>query len=387
MTLADYPDEGESDAPPDADTLERWGYEHEGPEPGVPLAPAPTATPVPVADAGQGRDKPWHTYDSGAIFAAPWQDTPLLCPGLDLGVGRPCGLVGAPGVGKNDTAQAVALAVATGTPAFGLFPVTQGNVIHLTWDMGARPTALRYRRLAAGMGLRVSDLAGRLTLCTPTITLVGDGPGTIAAFRKQLAGYALCIIDNLRAATPGKDENASDFADYVSRLGVAASRENCTVLYMHHSKKGGGAELEDARGSGAILGASGSLWTLARDGEARKLTHVRQHECSEDPQPALWLTREKVPQPASDIDLGSQVAWRIVATRDSPSRAALALQARVLAAVAAAPGCGSVQVRDAVGGKADAVASALAVLAATGKIVDRGPAPGVQNKPRCWHAS
>jgi len=360
----------------EAATLAEHGGEHEAealahgggarlatPPPG-PLATAPTAEP-------QRGAAPWHALETDAVFGAPWHDVPLMCPGLDLGPGRPCGLIGAPGAGKNDTAQAIGLAVATGLPALGLFPVRRGRVLHLTWDMGARGTALRYRKLAAGMGLTRADLAGQLTLCAhPAITLVGAERAIVGAFAARFEGYELVIVDNARAATPGVPENESEFGEYVNRLGRAAERTGSTVLYLHHAGKGERSGIDAARGSSAIVGASGAVWTISgRGAEPRKLTHERAHEMSDGLRPPVWLTRAAAPH--TDIDLGPHVPWRLVGSLEEPASPGEDATSAVLAAVRAAPGSSASEIAASARKRKADVLAVLAGLTARGIVSAR----------------
>ncbi len=323
---------------------------------------------APAAAPPEGHDQPWHTYSAASILGGTWAPVAWVCEGLDLGPGRPCGLVGSPGAGKNEAAQALGLAVASGRPAFGRLPVRRGRVLHLTWDMGARGTSLRYRRLAVGMGLRRADLEGHLVLCAhPAISLVGNPQAIVAAFAERMAGFDLVIVDNARAATPGVSENDSEFGEYVARLGMASERVGATVLYLHHTRKGGQGGIEDARGSSAIVGASGSVWMLSgRGDEPRELTHERGHECTDTLKAPLWLVREPAAQGVSDIHLGGHQAWRLVAQDDAPHDDET--EGAILAALEGGGMLGSNELARAVKGRKSAVHAALRSLVQMGRV-------------------
>lgn len=241
-------------------------------------------------------DPAWRPLDTAAIFDEPLPDFPMLVPALDLGAGRPCGLVGGPGSGKTLTAIAVAIGVMTGRPIFGELAVgDRGRVVHITYDMGRRAVALRYRQIANGLGVSPEEIRGRLIVAAhPRIYL--NSEGAFPAIAKLLDGAALCILDNARDSAPGADENESTFGALLTGFGGACEAAGCVGLYLHHTKKGSGEELVSGslRGSSAILAASGSIWGLEGEGdEERVLRHLRPHDMSDGLLEPLTLLVEK----------------------------------------------------------------------------------------------
>jgi hypothetical protein len=241
-------------------------------------------------------DPHWRTYSAHLIFEADMPEIKWLCRDLDIGSGRPCGLWGAPGAGKNVTAQALALAVASGRPAFGRYPVNRGRVIHISYDLGIGAVSLLYRQLANGMGLDVDHVWDRLEVCahpTPKLT----DPKARHVFAKRLKGFDLAILDNARQAAPGVDENDSDFGGYLAAFGAAADDCRCVALYLHHLRKnsdGSAPSIDSGRGSGAITAASGTIWAVDGAGsDPRRLTQLRTHDTSRDFKAPLWLTLER----------------------------------------------------------------------------------------------
>lgn len=305
----------------------------------------------------------WHGYESDVVFLAPYEDVPLLIPDLDIGLGRPTGIWGAPGAGKSDMVQALALAVMSGKPAFGRFPIAHrpnsGRVVHLTYDMGLRATALRYRRLANGMGLTPQDVEGKLLLCAhPPITLTSAGAAR--AFRELLEGCDLAILDNVRGASPGVDENDSRFGELLSLYGAAAESAGCVPLYLHHTRKGksdGRADgIDLARGSSAIVAASGCVWLIEgqRD-EPRHVRQLRMHDSSDGPRPEFVLVRHPAPPGPNAFDVGTRPSWRLLAV---PSASGNGVRDRVLRALTRGPAA-ITALRRAVGGDAKANAEQI----------------------------
>lgn len=334
--------------------------------PATPTAPLPPAAP-PASLVVPG--DPWHTITPAAMWAARLTPVDLLVPEMDLGRGRPCGLVGAPNAGKNDAAQSLALAVASGRPAWGKVVARRGRVLHLTWDMGDYATILRYRRLANGMGCTFAELAGNLEICDhPIATLCAADAEK--AFVARCKGFDLVLVDNLRSAAPDGDENSSEFGRYVVLLGVIAARTHATVLYLHHTGKDGQGQ---GRGTGAIQAASGAIWRIeGRGDEPRHLTQERKHDNSNREHPDFWVKREELP-PDAPFDTAGEPSWRDTWCAAKPPKSpAAARSAAVAAFVKANPGCGADAIRRAVKGKAEEVDAAVASWVEKGRIEDLG---------------
>jgi hypothetical protein len=261
----------------------------------------------------------WHGYDAATVMHGAYEEVPLLIPDLEIGQGRPTGLWGAPGAGKNDAVQAIALAVISGRPAFGRFPVGHrpngGRVVHITYDLGLRATALRYRRLANGMGLTTADVpTDSLMLCAhPPMHL--STRDARKAFSELMQGYDLAILDNARGATPGVDENDSAFGALIALYGAAAESVGCVPLYLHHTRKlrdGETVSIDQGRGSSAIVGASGCVWMISGSGaDPRRMTQVRQHDSSDGPKDPFTLAR--VERQGGAFDTGGRVSWKLEA--------------------------------------------------------------------------
>lgn len=277
-------------------------------------AELPDWSEVPDTEARQAPVWPkWNAYNARQLFTSEAPSVSWVCRDLQLGPGRPCALAGAAGSGKNDTAQALALAVVAGLPAFGRWAVTSGRVVHLTYDMGYAGTQLRYRRLANGLGLTLAQLDGRLTTCIrPPLNLTSDGiEGELC---ELLEGHTLCVLDNLRDATPGVDENDSRIGNYLAKFGAACERTGCTGLYLHHTPN---ADPRKLRGSGAILGASGTVWSIeGAKTEPRKLSMMRLHDCATDDAAPFWLVRRRVEGGAFDV--GDGESWWLEAVDKDP---------------------------------------------------------------------
>ena len=84
-----------------------------------------------------------------------------------------------------------------------------------------------------------------------------------AVVKRLKIPLVLVIIDTMRRATPGKDENlARDMGTYIDNADAIARRFDCLVLSAHHSPRS-----EPSRGSGtnAIDGASDVIIAVERN--------------------------------------------------------------------------------------------------------------------------
>lgn len=211
---------------------------------------------------------------TGAEIFAQLPPIPWVCQGLALGPGRPHTLVGFGYSGKTVAAQALALAVASGTHAWGRFPCRQGIVLHLDHEVGKRGTLRRYQRLAFALQIAPHHLEERLRILPLPRVRLSD-PGAEEWYTKTCTGAALCIIDSLRACIGGDiDENDSTVRSYLDILLRVSEVTGCTFIVLHHAGKGRqeGDQREAGRGSSAIYDASGTVLKL--DPEKHGEPHV-----------------------------------------------------------------------------------------------------------------
>lgn len=344
------------------------------------------------SEAGGSVPDRWNTRDAFSIFETPFVDVPMLVPDLDIGPGRPIGTWGAPGGGKNVTVQSIGISIATGKPVFGSYACTQGRVLHITYDYGAQATSLRYRQLANGMGVTAAELKGQIELAPfPSVNLTS--PDALDAFTRRFEGFDFVILDNLRSATGGADENSSIFGTFIQILGTAGEKTGVTVDYLHHTKKNdnGTVDLNSGRGSSAILGASGTVWGIEGSGsEDRKLVHLRAHDMSEQSFEPLWL--RMTPGDEGLLDTGSRRrSLRLEVFEEDPAAVATKKKntadqrSRVLKAIGENPGIGATELRTKSGLTEKVTDATVAALVAEGAVEDRGA--GGPRAPRAYHPS
>lgn len=214
-------------------------------------------------------------FVGGAALAEPLPPIPWVCQDLALAPG-PVTIVGGAGFGgKTVSMQALLLAVASGKPLWGQFPVRQGVVKHLDYEQGRPLTQRRYQRLARSMRLNLKDLDGQIHLSSlPSTTLDMDRAERELGY--VLTGVTVAIIDAFRGAFPKALENDSGVRCYLDMLSKVSLRTGCMIIVIAHSKKiqqGDDGDVRSSlRGSGALFDAAQGVWML--DGAKGKPTRV-----------------------------------------------------------------------------------------------------------------
>jgi RecA-family ATPase len=180
--------------------------------------------------------------------------------------------------GKTLAMQAAGLALAAGAPVWGAYGSgPTRRVLHVDYEQGFRLTARRYQRLAGAMGIELGALGNRLEVAImPELRLVA---GDVDRWRRVAEGRDLVIIDSLRAAAAGLDENKSEIRGCLDMLGQVGEGTGCRAVVIHHSRK----PAQDApggqyaiRGSSAIYDSSDSVYVFtAQRREPVSVQHVK----------------------------------------------------------------------------------------------------------------
>lgn len=255
---------------------------------------------------------------AAADIFAPLPPVNWMCQALDVAPGAPLLIAGYGFSGKTVSAQDLALAVATGTAAWGAFPVRAGRVLHLDFEQGAHLTRWRYQRLVRARGIDPAALDDRLALA------VMPGWYVDADTRDDLArmsdGFDVVILDSFRAACPHTDENSSEARIPLDRLTRISERTGTTFAVIHHARKPsqnaqGGARMA-IRGSGALFDACGSVIVFsAEKGEPVTVAHEKARISGRlHPDFRLWI--EDV-----DVDGDPTAGLRVTCLADAPSGA------------------------------------------------------------------
>jgi len=231
-----------------------------------------------AAIKGDTSPAPFHWIRTPDIFL-PLPPTKWIVPGLQLCPGRPAMLAAYGSTGKTLAAQSLALAVAARRRVWGELACPAAlTVRHVDHEQGRHATLKRYQRLAVGMNLKLDEIEDRLEVSVfPSVYLnLKDAED---AYAKACEGVGLVIIDALKGATPGADENDSKIRDCIDTLSRVSDKTGTAFLIIHHSGKPK-ENHEDGRtiprGSSAIFDACGSVMVmLGEKGKPKLVCHEK----------------------------------------------------------------------------------------------------------------
>lgn len=208
------------------------------------------------------------TVLDGPAIAGPLGELDYLVPSLGLvaGGGAPHLVAGYGYSGKTLAMQALALQLAAGVAVWGVYPCRRRRVVHVDLEQGERLTRRRYQRLARAAGIDLAGLGDAIALVVMP-TGMALTPECAPAWLALMTGRDLLILDSLRAATPGRDENDSSIRDVLDMLGHWSEATGCRVLVIHHARKPSGDGEADARmvvrGSSAIFDGCDGIYVFA----------------------------------------------------------------------------------------------------------------------------
>lgn len=254
--------------------------------------------------------------------------------GLQICPGRPAMLAGYGASAKTLSAQALALAVASGTPAWGFFETTAGQVRHLDFEQGWHATARRYQRLAYGHRVDPRALGDRLRLAIfPQVFL--DAPNATDVYAKLCDGVDLVVLDALRGATPTQDENDSRIRPCLDNLSRVSEKTGTAFLVLHHARKqqqgGSGDPRELLRGSSAIFDGCGCIFTVTAGKDKNEPRRVQQAkppaEAEGAPVEDFSLLVDDVPGPGNPA-MGVRVTYAPIREPDGVAQKIAAYDAR-----------------------------------------------------------
>jgi hypothetical protein len=272
-------------------------------------------------------------------LCAPPEPVRYVVEALDFCPGRPAQIVGTGFSGKTLAGQSLVMSVITGRPVWGTFAAAQGPCVHLDYEMGRRASLTRYRRLAVGMGVSwETDVAPNLRFASlPAVKLTT--PNVLDLLCEAADGRAIVLIDSLRRATPGVNENESAITSNLDILTSASERTGATFVVVHHAstKASPNGESVDPRGAGrgssAIYDAAGAvlLFTGTKADPVTRVTHTKAPErgtplenfglriadveANGDPRAGIVVTHERV-EPRSGVAGQADHVSRVVAVVD-----------------------------------------------------------------------
>ena len=239
---------------------------------------APDATPADAQSGQRAEQKPKSTFHirSAAELFGPLETPDYLIDGI-IRRGGLLEIQAYGGSGKSWLAVNLALSVATGTPWLGRFPTKLGSVLSLDYENGFYEEARRFQANAKALGLP-TPVVGVSVSCMPECYMTSDN--FEAEIKKLAAQYQLIIIDTLKAASPGTDENDSKTREPLDKLRRVGELTSCTFVVLIHSKKKSNSQTEidpreQGRGSSAIFDACDAQLGVTYQGDGEPLLVVQ----------------------------------------------------------------------------------------------------------------
>lgn len=251
-----------------------------------------------------------------ARFPEPkWAVPGILAEGVTV-------FAGPPKVGKSWASLGLALAIATGTPAFDRIPVSAGPVLYLALEDTPRRLQRRMRMLLRGKSAPVG-----LTLVTTFPPLTQGGDAAIAGWLERNPTARLVVIDvfaKIRGQAPaGLAAYDADYAA-VGRIKRVADHYGVAVLLVHHVRKMANDDfLQEVSGTNGIAGAADATIVLKRArNQADGILSItgrdveeNEHAMTYDAATGTWTLLDG---PAADHTLSDSRAAILRAVRDQP---------------------------------------------------------------------
>jgi hypothetical protein len=266
--------------------------------------------------------------------------------------------------GKTWMALDLLIAVGLGETWLGRLSCTKGKAMLIDYESGDRETRRRLQALARARGHESVDGIG--IACMPNGYLIQP------EFESELIKLAkhsdLIVIDSLKAASPGSDENDSKIREGLDMLRRVGELYACAFVVLVHSKKkgdGGGDEREQLRGSSGIFDAADavlvSTWDKASSRFELAQTKARQGKALDPFRVALV-----------DADGGTKLESEDAPESVGSSEAFEVVVEKVRRAISRTPNMGTNALRAEVRAKRDRVDGAIEYLINNGYVTDNG---------------
>lgn len=228
-----------------------------------------------LGGAGHGADgghsSPFFT-PAAELFSRMFPSTPWLLRGL-LTDGAVFAVAGEPKTAKTWAALEIAMALGTGTRAFGELEAVGGPraVALFMVEDDAQSTRNRLRALAASRGLAPEVACARLhveNLAALDVRNLEHLARLVASVRSIPEPVGAVVLDPLRDVHTAEENSSTEMAEVMRALRALRTVLGCAVVFIHHSHKSGAEGKgrrpgQRMRGSSAIHGAvDGGLYLL-----------------------------------------------------------------------------------------------------------------------------
>lgn len=171
-------------------------------------------------------------------LAAPLPPVEWLCDGYALPRACYALIAGESYSGKSLWITDLALAIAAGRDAVGLFRASQGKVLWLDYDgQGERITRTRLQRMARARGYELASLGENFGyVWLPDARL--DDPNALDTFCRLFEGVSFAVIDSWRGAAPNTEEKDRGAVQKVGNtLMRVIEKTGVTPMIVDHTVK------------------------------------------------------------------------------------------------------------------------------------------------------
>jgi hypothetical protein len=266
-------------------------------------------------------------------------------------------LGGAPKQGKTWLGCELALAVATGAPALGRFPVKQrGHVIFFGAEDDQAALRARFDAIARARAL---DLASASLLLLDVAQLRLDERGCVERLRATIDRHRprLLVLDPFVRLARVNENDAGEVSAVLGELRAIQREHGTAILLAHHMRKSAsGHKGYQLRGSGDFAAWHDSALYLSGSSD-RIVLHV-EHRSAPAPEP---LSLRLVPGESPHLEILSSPP--VVASEDP-------LHIALLERLALAPRpLSTAELRDAVRARKQTVTDALDALERAGRVI------------------
>ena len=180
-------------------------------------------------------------------------------------------LAGAPKAGKSWVSLGLALAVASGGKAFGLYPCKQGGVLYLALEDHAYRLKDRLGKITHHM-----VIPSGLRFATHIPKLSAGGLEDLHAYLHANPDTRLVIIDTLGRVT---DEKKGDLyqEDYAlgSALQSVALAAKAAIMVVHHTNKATAGGIRQVSGTFGVSAAADVVMVMNRQGDETPLAKLQ----------------------------------------------------------------------------------------------------------------
>lgn len=257
------------------------------------------------------------------------------------------------------------LSVAAGVPWLGRFACKPGKVLFVDYESGVYESRRRLKANATALGFASVDGVGLISM--PSVYM--NSPKFEAVMLEACAGRDLVLIDSLKAANPGVDENDSNMRTGLDVLRRVGEKTGCAFLVLVHAKKTSASvnaidPREAGRGSSAIFDAADVvLHVLYRENQPLLVQQTKAR---------LGRPVEAFQVVISDVADGVAVVGSDVPTAEAPSDKFEAVCTKVLETVRAWPGESANEIRERLHIRITSVTAALKHLERHGAVKNTG---------------